>query len=227
VTVALVLAAVAAGVGLWLWPLSHDSGMLVFTAAWLLMTVATMLPTTAPLLRAFTTVASARPRRPLLIAAVVAGFLGVWAAAGFGAGLLNLGAQGVLHRPGVHEHLGLLLGTVLVLAGAYQLSGLADRCLRRCRAPMGFLARHWTGGSDVVRQSLRIGAHYGRSCLGCCAGLMAVMLVVGMGSLAWMFLIGLTGALQKIAPWGRALTIPIAATLFGGAGVLVVGHAAG
>lgn len=39
------------------------------------------------------------------------------------------------------------------------------------------------------------------------------MLAVGMGNLAWMFLLDLLGALQKGTSWGQALVVPTGVAL--------------
>ncbi|HVQ90277.1 MAG TPA: DUF2182 domain-containing protein [Mycobacteriales bacterium] len=228
--------ALAAGAALW-WlgasPAAHwlDHGSAApaalagTTAAWLLMTVATMLPTALPVLAAFDRVTAARPHRARLRAAVSAGFLAVWALAGLLAALLMAAGHRLAATQSTVDGRGLAAG-VLVLAGAYQLSGLAGRCLRACRTPAGFLRQHWTGGPDVLRQSLAVGVAYGRSCLGCCAALLAVMLLVGMGNLGWMYLLALVGAVQKGAPGGERLARLVGLALLAAGGALVVSHVA-
>jgi predicted metal-binding membrane protein len=130
----------------------------IFSLAWLPMTVATMMPTALPLLSAFAHVSAARPRRGVLTAAVVAGFLAAWTIAGVVAGIADLSVENVLHRPAWHHYGPLALAAMLAAAGVYQLSGFAGRCRDRCRTPFGFLSRHWTGAQDVVRHSFAIGA---------------------------------------------------------------------
>lgn len=235
--------AVAAGAGLWLWStspasrwLDHDSTALeatplmfvaVFTSAWVLMTVAVMLPSATPLLEAFGRVTAARPRRGRLLAAVAAGFLAAWTIAGVVAAVADLGLHRTVERtPFLQRHVPLVTAGVLALAGGYQLSGVLSRCLRACRSPMGFLGRHWSGDPDVHRQALVIGADYGRSCLGCCAPLMVMMLALGMGDLAWVFLLGLVGAIQKHASWGHALVVPTGVVLLIAAGTVAIRHLA-
>jgi predicted metal-binding membrane protein len=51
---------------------------------------------------------------------------------------------------------------------------------------------------------------------------MAVMLVVGMGNLAWMGGLALVGAVQKAGRWGRPLARATGAALFAAGVVLVV-----
>jgi predicted metal-binding membrane protein len=235
--IALILAlATAAGAGLWWWgasPAAHwlDHGdpalpaLAGSTAAWLLMTVATMLPTALPVLAAFDRVTAARPHRARLRSAVITGFLAVWALAGLLAALLMAAGHRLATAQSIVDGRGLAAG-VLLLAGAYQLCGLAGRCLRACRTPAGFLRQHWTGGPDVLRQSLAVGVAYGRSCLGCCAALLAVMLLVGMGNLGWMYLLALVGAVQKGAPGGERLARLVGLALLTAGGALVAGHVA-
>jgi predicted metal-binding membrane protein len=240
--VALLGLAMAAGAALWWWGISpaarwldHGSTagqpaagplatLAVFSAAWLLMTVGTMVPTTAPLLDSFARVSAVRPRRGWLTGAVIAGFICVWGVAGVVAGVVDLALHELVHTTALHAYAPLFLALALGLAGIYQLSGPAARCRRGCRSPISFLSRHWTGEPDVLRQSLAIGADYGRSCLGCCAPLMVVMLAVGMSNLAWMYGLALLGGLQKGAPWGEALAVPLGIVLLVAAAVVAVGQ---
>jgi predicted metal-binding membrane protein len=238
--IVLVLLALAAGIGLWWWGMSpaarwldHDSNprsasvgsagaLLIFNAAWLLMTVATMLPTTFPLLDSFARVSAGRHRPGVLMIAVVGGFLGVWSVAGLAAGALDIWIHDVVHRSVLHDHAQLVAAAALLVAGAYQFTGVSAYCRRRCRSPLGFLRRHWTGGPGAVRQSLVIGADYGRSCLGCCAALMIVMMTIGMGNLGWMYLLAFVGALQKGVSWGESLTVSSGLVfLLAGAGMVL------
>lgn len=193
------------------------SGHLLFCGGWLLMTRAMMLPTSVPLLVAVRRVAAARPDPRRMVLLVVAGYLAVWEAAGVVARAASLAAPQALastplaettahgsghpsdHRPIVWT------AVVFLAAGGFQLSPYAERCLRACRSPFGFLARGWTGRGDVHRQALRIGVAYGRSCLGCCAALMAVLLVVGMANPAWMLARGVVMAVQKNSQAGERI----------------------
>ncbi|WP_048710059.1 DUF2182 domain-containing protein [Microvirga massiliensis] len=220
--------AAASGAGLLIWGtspyarwLDHGSapghfegvwtGFIAFNLAWLLMTLGTMLPTALPMLDAFARVSDGRPNHTALTGAVVLGLVAVWTTAGLAAGLFDHGLRSLLFRIAGHSHAPhAAAAAAFAGAGLYQLSGFAERCRMACRSPIGVFARHWTGGPDVLRQSFAIGLDYGRSCFGCCAPLMAVMLVIGMGNLAWMFLLALAAAVQKHTPRGEVF-----AKLFG------------
>ena len=105
----------------------------------------------------------------------------------------------------------MLAGSVLFLAGVYQVSSLKHACLTHCRSPLSYFARNWRHGR---RGSLRMGLSHGFICVGCCWALMAVMFAVGAMSLIWMGLLTLLMFAEKIFPFGHKLAIPIAAFLW-------------
>jgi predicted metal-binding membrane protein len=181
----------------------------LFGAAWLSMTVAHMLPTAIPLLGAFRRTVAQRPWPGGLLAALIGGFLLVWAIAGFAVAVVHVQIISLVESNSLQRHTPLLLALVLAVAGGYQLSRYVNNCLRACRTPLSFLARRWHGGDHAGRQAFAVGLDYGRSCLGCCAALMVVMFVAGAASHAWMVLFALLGVVQKGARWGRSLTKPM------------------
>jgi predicted metal-binding membrane protein len=60
---------------------------------------------------------------------------------------------------------------------------------------------------------LRLGAHHGLYCVGCCWALMLPMFAVGMGSVGWMLLLGAVMAVEKNLPCGRRLSAPLGLAL--------------
>jgi predicted metal-binding membrane protein len=83
-------------------------------------------------------------------------------------------------------------GAALVLAGAYQVTPLKDRCLTRCRLPLGVLLG--------VRGRLglpRAGAVYALWCIACCAPLMAALVVAGLMGPWWVALVGAYVLLER------------------------------
>ena len=70
----------------------------------------------------------------------------------------------------------MLAVAVFAVCGVYQLSSLKDRCLAHCRSPLALLLHY---GSYRGRfRDLRVGAHHGGYCLGCCWGLMVILVAV-------------------------------------------------
>ena len=86
----------------------------------------------------------------------------------------------------------------IAIAGAvYQAVPLKRFCLRHCRTPMFWMAEHWREG---VRGSPRMGVGHGAFCVGCCWLLMALMVAAGAMSVAWMVLVAIAIALEKLLP---------------------------
>jgi len=67
---------------------------------------------------------------------------------------------------------------------------------------------------------LATGVLHGRYCVGCCAGLMVVLLAVGMMSVFWMVVVAALIAAEKTARLGERLVTPIGVALVA-TGVLV------
>lgn len=209
---------------------NHPSGVAMiawFSLAWLLMTIATMLPTALPLVTAFRRISAGRRRVGQLIVALIAGFLCVWLLAGIALSGVDLFVHRAAESDALRERAWIILAVTLAGAGGYQLSSLAGRCLHACRTPMGFLARHWSGGQRARTQSWNIGVDYGVSCIGCCAALMVVMFAVGMANPLWMVLLGAVSGLHKLAPHGRALAVVTGWVLLACAAFVVVRHTTG
>lgn len=59
---------------------------------------------------------------------------------------------------------------------------------------------HWREGYGGA---LRMGAEHGAYCIGCCWGLMLVLFVVGLMSLAWMGVIAAVIFIEKVTPFGQ------------------------
>ncbi|GAC1338458.1 MAG: DUF2182 domain-containing protein [Acetobacteraceae bacterium] len=173
---------------------------------WIVMMAAMMLPSAAPMILLYATIA--RRRREQGHAAVGAGLftLGygvVWASFGLAAALLQVWlAEAALLSPTMATTSVGLAGAVLIGAGLYQWSPLKQACLRRCQSPLEFLLGHWReGGAGAVRMGLLHGA----VCLGCCWALMGVLFVGGVMNLLWVT--GLAGLIlvEKMAPPGAWL----------------------
>jgi predicted metal-binding membrane protein len=193
----------------------------IFVAGWTVMTVAMMLPTSVPLILMFHRMVRGRRSASWLVAVVVFGYVATWALCGL---LLQFANQ--LLQSGLQRMAGIAaapLGAVVLLtvAGLYQFSSLKYACLDKCRSPLSFLTSRWRGENEAA-QALRIGAEHGLYCVGCCWSLMALMFIVGAGSLAWMLLLGVVMALEKNLPIGRRLSAPLGWVLLVAAAAVAV-----
>jgi len=180
---------------------------------WVLMLSAMMLPTTVPLLEIFRRLTVRRADRALLTALVVTGYFAVWGAFGLAAHFADWGVLLLVRRfAWLAANVWVIGSVVLATAGIYQFTGLKYRCLDKCRAPLGFVIRHWRGAGEKS-QALLLGVRHGAFCVGCCWCLMLLMFVVGSANIGWMLALGAVMAAEKNLPAGRRLAAPIGAGL--------------
>ncbi|MEU7561047.1 DUF2182 domain-containing protein [Streptomyces eurythermus] len=202
---AVLLAAAAAA---WAWVVTRWGGMQAmpgtmglglpaFLAVWTLMTAAMMLPATAPVAALYARTITAH--RASRMAVFTAAYLLVWAAAGLPAYGLAAGLGGAADLPAAAGTA--VAAAVFAIGGAYQLMPFKDRCLARCRSPVGLMLRYasYPGPS----RDLRAGAHHGAFCLGCCWSLMVLLVAFGVMNLWAMVVLTAVITAEKLAPAGR------------------------
>jgi predicted metal-binding membrane protein len=201
IVVALLLCATAA----WLLTLQQSSSMAgmggvamlgvgLFLVTWVLMMVAMMFPTVAPMVLTHASIVRSRGEGSVPTVAFVVGYLVVWSAAG----LVPLAVIQLLSSSVVGPASAWLppaAGAVVVIAGVYQFTPMKNVCLRACRSPLAFMITHDFGGGAPA--AARAGISHGLYCLGCCWALMAVLAVVGLMNLAWMAVIAVIFFLEK------------------------------
>lgn len=188
----------------------------LFIAMWVTMMVAMMFPSVAPMVVMHWRFSRSRNQGPLSVPVFAGGYLVVWSALGlaaFAAYRWIVSSAPMLSRSAA----GIGAGVVLAAAGAYQLSRFKTICLKHCRGPMQFLF-HFKPG---LPGAARMGVEHGAFCVGCCWGLMAVMFVVGLMNLAWMGVIAGVIFVEKITPFGEAMSKVV------GVGLIAVGIVAG
>ena len=199
-------------------------GVIGFVALWTVMMAAMMLPSVSPLVSLYLHRISSEPSagvRAARTSALVVGYLTIWSGVGVAAfGLARLGDALATSSPTAASWVG---AAALVVAGGYQLTSLKDSCLSQCRSPISFLLHH--ANLKGRTRDFRVGLHHGLSCVGCCWGLMVVLLVVGVMSLAWMAAIAAAVLLEKTWRHGRALGRVVGAALIAFA-LLVPSHPA-
>ncbi|WP_052763966.1 DUF2182 domain-containing protein [Microvirga massiliensis] len=194
------------------------AGAVAFVAMWTVMMAAMMLPAMTPMVLTFAA-AQARRTRTMAIPTwvFIAGYLLVWLAAGLLVYVLVQAGSTIVSSltSAEREHWApLALGAVLTGAGLYQFTSLKRTCLAHCRSPLAFVALHWRDGRAGA---LLMGVRHGLYCLGCCWALFAVLVATGIMSVAWMLLVTLAVAIEKLLPLGRhaSWAIGVALVVFG------------
>jgi predicted metal-binding membrane protein len=173
-------------------------GAAVFVPVWTLMMSAMMLPSVAPAASLYAR--TIRANRAWRVCGLVAGYLAVWAAAGVPAyGLVSSAGWLAGHRPGLAHALAV---AIFALCGLYQLSSIKSRCLKHCRSPLALLLHY--GSYRGRSRDLRVGAHHGGYCFGCCWGLMLILVAVGVMNVAAMTGLAALVLLEKAWKWGPA-----------------------
>jgi predicted metal-binding membrane protein len=171
---------------------------------WVVMMVAMMLPSAAPLLLIHARVGRAGRERGESIAPTgvfAAGYLLAWTVFSLAATLQQWALErAALLSPKMVASTPYLGAAVLIGAGVYQLTPLKRVCLTHCRSPIDFVMHHWRRG---YLGSLRMGLEHGLYCIGCCWFLMGLLFVGGVMNLAWIAAISIFVLLEKAAPRGE------------------------
>jgi predicted metal-binding membrane protein len=176
----------------------------LFLVIWVIMMVAMMLPTAAPMILTFHRVQAAN-RQPgdafVTTWVFVAAYLLVWACAGMFAYAGMLAAETAAARlalpPATTAQIG---GAIIMVAGIYELTPLKDVCLSKCRKPLDFLVTLWRGGAT---SALEMGLLHGAYCLGCCWLLFVMLFPLGIMNLGAMAAVTLLIFAEKTLPWPR------------------------
>jgi predicted metal-binding membrane protein len=171
-----------------------------FIVLWVAMMAAMMFPSVAPVAILWARTIQARSTgaiRTWRITTFITGYLVAWATFGVGAFVALLGSERLVETaPEVAKWLAV---GIFLTAGVYQLTPLKRACLRHCRSPMTSIL-HYASLKGSARD-LRVGLHHGLYCVGCCWGLMIVLVAVGVMNLAAMALLAVVIFLEKI--WRR------------------------
>ncbi len=167
-----------------------------FVAVWALMMAAMMLPSAAPFASHYTrTFGRDRGSR---LGAFASGYLVVWILAALPAyGLAWLAGR----LAGDHRTAATVLAVAVFAAcWFYQLTPLKDRCLARCRSPLGFVLK--LGAYRGRTRDLRAGLLHGAFCLACCWALMALLVAFGLMNLIAMLVLAGAVLVEKTWAWG-------------------------
>lgn len=171
-----------------------------FLGAWGIMMVAMMLPSAAPMIALYGAVrrnaaSTGYNSLPELVFTLV--YVVAWVAIGVP---IYVGSVLIAQQPQLEPVLPYALAGVLVLAGVYQLTPLKRACLRVCRNPLSFfMSRSRTGRAGSFELALEHAAY----CMGCCWGLMLVLVAAGAMALNCVLLIAALVFVEKLLPRGE------------------------
>lgn len=203
----------------WVWTIARMSSMDdiamglgpfdAFVATWLVMTAAMMLPSALPLVFDFAQHAERRRGWRAATALLGVTYLGVWLVFG----LVAYAIYYLLGMPWPNQTL--VGGVALILAGLYALTPLKRATEAWCRERC---ALHRPLPFNLMRSAVVAGVRYGLSCLGCTAGLMVALVLIGLSSVIWMVVLSALVLVYKLAPAPtppRLLTLSAVLVLLG------------
>lgn len=194
----------------------HAIDLLLVMAMWATMMAAMMLPSIVPMVLCFAFVSRNRfaQRAPYPSTSVfVLGYLAVWAAFSLFATLAQWGLlEARLVTPMMVSATPWLAGTLLVIAGLFQLTPLKHACLGKCASPLGFILTEWRDGA---LGAWIMGCRHGAYCVGCCWLLMALLFVFGVMNVLWIAALSIWIMFEKMRPQARWLPWAEAVLLVG------------
>ncbi len=198
--------------------LTMGMSALLFISIWIVMMVAMMFPTAAPMILMFSKIYTSKRQQELPFVPTwvfVSAYLLVWSLCGVVAYPLAVGFEQLAGQSmWLMDNAARLGGVVLLLAGLYQLSPLKDICLSKCRTPLQFILSSW---HDGYGGAFRMGLEHGAFCLGCCWLLFVILFPLGIMNIALMALVTALIFAEKALPIGRQIS------KLAGAGLIVYG----
>lgn len=192
-------------------------------AMWTIMMAAMMLPSAAPAILRFASLAEKHPTRMSGVLTAVfftAGYLMVWIGFSAAATLTQWGMDSAHLLSETMAIRGeVSAGLIVIAVGLYQVLPLKLACLRRCCLSVGSLA------NDQRRSPRALvldGISYGVSCLGCCWALMCLLFVGGVMNVLWIAAIAIWVLAEKTLPSGLRIARVAGVGLIGWGSIALV-----
>jgi predicted metal-binding membrane protein len=192
---------------------------------WVVMMAAMMLPSLVPMLSRYRQAVggTGKTRLGMLTVLVGVGYFFVWAVFGMAAFPLGVAlAAAEMQLPALSRAVPTAAGVVVLIGGALQFTAWKVHHLACCReAPRRGLTLPADAGS-AWRHGLRLGLH----CSYCCAGLMAILGIIGLMDLRAMAVVAAAITIERLAPVAEPAARATGAIAVG-AGVFMIARAAG
>jgi predicted metal-binding membrane protein len=196
-----------------------------FLGMWVVMMVAMMLPSLVPMLWRYrqTVGRTSEMRLGLLTALVSVGYFFVWTLFGMAAFPLGVALTAIgMQQPALGRAVPIAVGVVVLIAGVLQFTAWKARQLACCRETLGHDHKLTAHAGTAWRYGLRLGLH----CSYCCAGLTAILLVVGVMDVRAMAVVTAAITIERLAPAGERVARAIGVVAIA-AGLFLIAQAAG
>ena len=173
-----------------------------FLVMWVAMMAAMKLPSLVPMLQRYREAVGTPGGTHLgrLTALVALAYFCVWTLLGMAAFPLGAALATLeMRQPALARAVPVAIALVVLLAGALQFSAWKARHLACCRERPGCCDPLPADAGSAWRHGLRLGLH----CSACCAGLMAILLVMGVMDLGAMAAVAAAITAERLAPAGQ------------------------
>jgi predicted metal-binding membrane protein len=194
-----------------------------FLGMWIAMMVAMMSPSLVPMLWRYRQAVgrTGETYLGLLTALVGVGYFFVWTAFGMAAFPLGVALAAVeMQLPALARAVPIAVGAVVLIAGALQFTAWKAHHLACCREAPGCGRPLPADAGTAWRQGLRLGLH----CSYCCAGLTAILLVIGVMDLRAMAVVTAAITVERLAPAAERVARALGVVVVG-AGLFLIARA--
>ena len=196
-----------------------------FLGMWIVMMMAMMLPSLVPMLWRYRQAVGigGEARLGRLTALAGLGYFFVWTAFGIAAFPLGVALAAVeMQVPALARAVPIAVGIVVLLAGALQFTAWKAHHLAFCRQAPRRGGRLRADAGTAWRFGVRLGLY----CSYCCAGLTAILLVIGIMDLRAMVVVAAAITVERLAPAGERVARVTGAVIVG-TGLFLIIRAAG
>jgi predicted metal-binding membrane protein len=195
-----------------------------FLGMWVVMMMAMMLPSLVPMLCRYRQAvgSTGETRLGWLTALVGAGYFFVWTVFGMAAFPLGIALAAIeMQQPMLARAVPIAVGVAVLIAGSLQFTAWKARHLDCCQKAPGRGRTLPADAGTAWRHGLRLGLH----CSHCCAGLVVILLVIGVMDLRAMAVVAAAITVERLAPAGEPIARAIGAVVVG-AGLFLIARAA-
>ncbi len=197
-----------------------------FLGMWVVMMVAMMLPSLVPMLWRYRQAVDGTGKAhhlSQLTALVSMAYFFVWAIFGMAAFPLGIALATIeMQQPGLARAVPTAVGVVVLIAGFLQFTAWKAHHLACCRETPGRDLTLPAEAGAAWRHGLRLGLH----CIKCCAGLMLILLVIGVMDLRAMVFVAAAITFERLALTG-VRSAKVTGIVVVGAGLFLIARAAG
>jgi len=196
-----------------------------FIGMWVVMMVAMMLPSLAPMLWRYRRAvgSTGETRKAWLTTLAGLGYFFAWTLVGIAVYPLGVSLAAVaMHQPLLARTVPIAAGVVILIAGAMQFTSFKAHHLGCCRQAPGRGSTVPVDAGTAWRHGLGLGLH----CIYCCGSFTAVLLTIGVMDLRAMGLVTAAITVERLAPAGELIARAIGALIIGEE-LLLIARAAG